>query len=124
MEDEWAFREDWTVTGWSAKDAWVRLKLDAFYVRTSRQGKKVLYIIDYKTGKVYDDHYGQLSFYAMCAMLRPEFADVDAVVAQLWYIDIGPEATREELFVRAELEDMQERSEERRVGKECRSRWS
>ena len=105
-EDEWAFREDWSITDWKTKDVWVRLKLDAFYVRVVK-GKKILYIIDYKTGKVYDDHYGQLSFYAMFAMLRPEFADVDAVVAQLWYLDIGPEATREEMFVREELEDMQ-----------------
>lgn len=104
-EEEWAFTSEWQVTDWSAKDAWVRLKLDAFYVRTVR-GKKVLRVIDYKTGKVYDDHYGQCSFYAMACLLRPEFADVDEVETELWYLDIGPEATRKEVFLRTELEDM------------------
>jgi len=105
-EDEWAFTEGWQVTDWKAADAWVRLKLDAFYVRIVR-GKKVLTVIDYKTGKVYDDHKGQLSFYAMACMLRPEFADVDKVECELWYIDIGPEATARDFYERSELADMQ-----------------
>ena len=64
--------------GWLHPEAWLRLKLDA------RIGD---YIVDFKTGKVYDDHVKQGRLYANVHMvLNPE---VDEVEVEFWYLNLG-----------------------------------
>lgn len=98
-EQEWAFNEQWQLVKWTDPTAWVRMKIDAHYITGT-----TMTIIDYKSGKVYDNNRAQLSFYAMAAMtLMPQ---IKKVVGQLWYLDHGPMQTVEEIFFREELEDM------------------
>lgn len=103
VEEEWAFTKQWKVTQWKACDAWVRLKMDAYYV-TATNGKMVMTIIDYKTGKVYEDNKKQLSFYALAGFLRNPL--VDKVNVELWYLDQGPQHTHRDSYLREEVEDM------------------
>src|SRR5438034_3993039 len=41
-----------------------------------------------------------------------------------WLVDIGAHAQKDQLLADIDTPDLDQRSEERRVGKECRSRWS
>lgn len=79
-EEEFVLDKEWQliVNGWAHKDAWLRLKLDA---RIDN------YIVDFKTGKVYDDHINQGRLYAnVCMMLNPEYDEVDV---EFWYLNSG-----------------------------------
>lgn len=100
-EEEWAFNQKWEPVPW--KVGWVRLKMDCYYITTVK-GKRVMTIIDYKTGKVYEDNKKQLSFYALAGFLR--FPDVDSINVELWYLDQGPKHTHKDSYVAKELEDM------------------
>jgi RecB family exonuclease len=82
VEQQWAFRKNWTTTEWFSADAWVRLVVDVANV-----GDATARIIDYKTGKEYAAHDDQLSLYALGAFCR--FPDVTTVTVELWYTDIG-----------------------------------
>ena len=96
-EEEWAVNRDWQFTGWDAKDTWLRAKLDAYYVEGS-----TLTLIDYKTGKVYPDHAGQVALYALLGFLK--FNHVETVNVQLWYLDQG--FIKEDSFDLEEVPDM------------------
>lgn len=87
-EEEWAFRKDWTPTGWFDDDAWCRVKVDCAYVDP---GRKLMVVIDYKTGKERDYHLEQLDLYALAGFLKAEELgdDVTHVEVQLWYLDQG-----------------------------------
>lgn len=61
-----------------------RAKLDASVV-VEEDDSHVMYIIDYKTGKVYDDHEKQANDYAACAY--EHFPEVDKFVVEFWYLD-------------------------------------
>ena len=85
-EEEWAFTAEWVPTGWFDKDAWCRVKVDAFHMFKEELtvcGK----VIDYKTGKLNPTHLDQLSLYALCAFCK--YPELDAVEVQLWYLDHG-----------------------------------
>jgi len=98
-EEEWAFDTQWRRVEWDSPHAWVRMKIDAFYIHGN-----TLYLIDYKTGKVYENNRAQLSFYAMAAMKwNPT---IDKVIGELWYLDQGPLKTAREVFNRDELPAM------------------
>lgn len=95
-EGELAFTSNWTPTGWFSSDCWVRVKVDALLVTTSE-----LVVVDYKTGKKYDDHIQQLSLYALAGLVVNPL--VDKVRTQDWYLDIAPPANvLEEVFKRSD----------------------
>ena len=91
-EQEWAFTKDWAVTGWFDRNAWLRIKVDAHYLEVKK--KKALretkvVIIDYKTGKIHEDHALQRSLYALGAFLM--YPDAVEVEAAHWYLEQGHE---------------------------------
>lgn len=83
-EQQWCFTKEWKPTGWFDADAWCRIIVDAAYVRKE---DNVLVVIDYKTGKLNDQHLEQLDLYALAGLLQ--YPDVAAVEVQLWYVDHG-----------------------------------
>ena len=90
VEEGWAFTSAWEPTGWFAKDAWCRIKVDL----VAPLAAGVVRVTDHKTGRVRDRGYGeQLELYALGAMLM--FDDVEEVVTTIRYIDHGiePEKT-------------------------------
>ena len=94
-EEEWAYTSAWEPTGWFDKDAWCRVKVDAYHVMQHKTHGLLGTVIDYKTGKVRDYHLEQLSLYALAALLR--YPELKAVEVQLWYLDQGvqlPEAPK------------------------------
>lgn len=94
-EVEWAFTRQYTPTGWFAKDAWLRIKVDVYTEEYKPQ--PLLAIIDYKTGKTYPEHRQQRSLYALgglqlvalgALMSKADAANVTATAAH-WYTDTG-----------------------------------
>lgn len=83
VESQWAMNNKWSSTGWFDKDAWCRIVVDAAHAIDKQRFK----VIDYKTGKVYEENKEQLSLYALGAFARNPTADV--VEAELWYLDQG-----------------------------------
>lgn len=85
LEGEWAVDRNWTPVAWRSRDAWARIKLDAF-VRIS---KTHAVVIDYKTGKKFGNeikHAEQCQLYQLAAFLRyPELQIIDV---ELWYTDL------------------------------------
>jgi len=81
-ELEIALRADWSVTTWFSRDAWLRIKVDAFVM----DGDKAR-VIDYKTGKRREEHAEQLELYAMGIFLTR--SAIDRVGVELWYLDTG-----------------------------------
>jgi hypothetical protein len=83
VEQQWAFNRKWEEVSWFAKDAWLRIKVDAHTL----QGTKV-HIVDHKTGKEHEpDHGWQRDLYALGALLKYLWAT--EVVAEHWYLDAG-----------------------------------
>lgn len=84
LEGEWAVNKDWEPVAWASRDAWARIKLDAF-VRIS---KTHAVVIDYKTGRRFGNevkHAEQTQLYQLAAFLRyPELEHIDV---ELWYLD-------------------------------------
>lgn len=117
-EQEWAFDADWKPVSWFAKQAWVRIKMDAHWLeqtaskmKPGRAGVKAfsmrettVHVVDYKTGKIYeDDHALQRSLYAVGALLM--YPDAVEVVVAHWYLDLGEERT--ETFTAGQLPALQ-----------------
>jgi len=101
-EEEVAFNKNWEPVAWAV--GWVRAKIDVYFKRKGRKGTTEMTIIDYKTGKVYEENKKQLSFYALLGfILHPE---VNVINVELWYIDQGPGATHQDTYRREEMEDM------------------
>lgn len=96
VEQMWVFTNKWVRTTWNDWDgAWLRIKMDVHYVQVEDKIGKVLYIIDYKTGKdksLSDENDEQLRLYALGGMLM--YPEVKMIVTSLWYIDYGTERTR------------------------------
>ena len=90
VEENWAFREDWSETTWDdwAK-CWLRVKVDAWHF----EANNVLILTDWKTGKFSDyklpDYVEQLDLYKLAALLR--FAHIPnlRVGSRLVYTDHG-----------------------------------
>lgn len=87
-EEQWAFTSNWQTTGWFDKDAWLRVKMDAYYLENFKMG-----LIDHKTGKVKEDHITQLGLYALAGFKK--FPEIETAVASLWYLDHGTMTSRE-----------------------------
>jgi hypothetical protein len=96
----WAFSSKWKLVEWYARDAWCRIKTDAYAVVPKSDEALV---VDFKTGKPRDDHKDQLSLYAVGGflVLPPEVESIDA---SMWYVDQGVET--KETFLRENLLDM------------------
>ena len=92
-EEEFVFDNKWQLmkNAWKNKDAWLRSKLDA---RIDN------YIIDFKTGKIYDAHVHQGRLYANLFMMANP--DVDEVDIEFWYLSSGQVTNFE--FKREDLE--------------------
>lgn len=86
-EQKWAFDRQWVPTKWRGPKTWLRAVTDT-YTMLSR----VMRIIDFKTGKVYDKHRTQGELYAACGM---EYAkkilkvEPKLIVVEFWYLDKG-----------------------------------
>jgi len=105
VEAEWAFRQDWSITSWFAKDVWVRAKLDVVVLNPYTD---IATVIDWKTGKFnlefkVEEYMEQLELYALTTMLMyPELQEVTPV---LGFVDYGikypdvprPSFTREDV---------------------------
>lgn len=96
-EQDWAIDRDWVPCAWNSETAWNRAKLDAFVHVSSTEGRA----IDYKTGKKFGNevkHMEQLQLYQLLSFMR--FPELETITAELWYIDIGPDATTARTFTR------------------------
>lgn len=82
VELEVCFNKDWQPVDWFAKDAWVRIKIDALV-----KDSDYCLIIDHKTGRVRDSYEPQLELYALTGLLM--FPNVNVVDTELWFVDAG-----------------------------------
>lgn len=85
VEQEWAYTSAWKPTGWFAKDAWFRQKMDA---GAAMDGGYMI-AIDWKTGKPWGDGKDQMELTAVSIFAR--YYDVQEVDTRLWYLDSGEE---------------------------------
>lgn len=86
VEQEWAFNAQWNPTSWFGRDAWLRVKMDAHYLKAA-----TLPVIDYKTGKIYPEKAElQMSLYGLAGLLM--YPTVKVVLPALWYLDQPLEA--------------------------------
>lgn len=99
-EQEWAFDRDWRQVDWRDWNrAWLRVKTDACLERS--KPKPLVRIVDYKTGKVYDDHKQQRSLYALGGLQLVQLGELAggsakvSLTAEHWYADTGLTATEE-----------------------------
>lgn len=84
VEGDWGFRRDWSVTGWTDKDCWARVKLDAMHFETPTSAR----VIDWKTGKKFGNelkHNQQGMTYAIAAFKR--YPELEFVAVQFAYLD-------------------------------------
>lgn len=91
-EEQWAFNAEWEQVDWFARDAWLRIMVDAHYLDVKKNGalrNTTVYIIDHKTGKHHPEHALQRSLYALGAFLR--YPDAKLVVVRHLYVDHGEE---------------------------------
>lgn len=82
-EGQWAFTEKWEPVDWFAKNAWVRIKIDAFYFLL--KNRKSASIDDFKTGKPKDHHQLQLSLYGIGAFEK--YPELEEARTRLLYLD-------------------------------------
>lgn len=91
LEEDWAFRTDWSPCGWFDDDVWGRGKLD-FFIRESETS---CVIGDYKTGNRWNNtvkHADQGLAYALQVYHR--FPEIEHFRVEFWYIDDGTKSTR------------------------------
>lgn len=100
-EQEWAFDKGWRRCDWFAKEAWLRVKMDAAYTL-----KEEVLIIDHKTGKYRPGEYAeQLELYGLAALLV--YPEATVASCRLWFLDTGDEACA--VFSRKELPDLKKK---------------
>lgn len=108
IEDDWAYRSDWSQTDWKAKDVWLRMKLDVF-IRENLTSAK---IIDHKTGRKFGNelsHSEQAMIYAIGAFVR--YPELEYIECEFWYLDHGEKLFK--IFRRFEFETFLKRIEQR-----------
>ena len=84
LEGEWAINKNWEPVAWGDRDAWARIKLDAFV----RLSKTHAVVIDYKTGRKFGNeikHAEQTQLYQLAAFLR--YPELETIDVELWYTD-------------------------------------
>jgi len=83
-EERWGFtRELRPVDFFRGPKVWLRAVTDVHIV-----GQDTLYVIDFKTGRVYDEHEEQAEIYAVAG--KAMFPKVRNVEVEFWYLDQGP----------------------------------
>lgn len=85
MEDEWAMTREWEPCDWKAKDAWLRLKLDALVFLSDTEAVA----IDLKTGRRQGNeikHAEQVQLYQLVTFLR--YPQLETLHTELWYSDV------------------------------------
>jgi len=95
-ELEVCFNKDWEPVDWFAKDAWVRIKIDALV----KEGNYCL-VVDFKTGRIRDSYDPQLELYALTALLM--FPTIDTVDTSLYFVDAGRKLDGQR-YTRADLD--------------------
>lgn len=108
VEEDWGFTDKWAVTGYYAKDTWLRVKLDAMLMRSETSA--VVY--DWKTGKKFGNelkHLSQAQLYALAAFSR--FPELQFVTVDFRYLDHGTNLTK--TYSREQAEMFRPRWEER-----------
>lgn len=97
VEQDWAFDKNWNPCSWFGPQAWLRIKMDAYYLEEKKlKGGMVettVIVIDHKTGKKWPDHAKQARLYALGAMLT--FPDACKIIVKYWYLDLGEETAEE-----------------------------
>ena len=86
LEGEWAMDKEWAPTEWKAKNAWVRMKLDACVFRNKKQSHVV--VIDYKSGRKFGNevkHTEQGQLYSLGVVMR--YPRVEIIDVEFWYLD-------------------------------------
>lgn len=91
VELEVCFNKDWQPVDWFAKDAWVRIKIDALV----KEGNTCL-IVDHKTGRVRDSYEPQLELYALTGLLM--FPTIEQIDTELWFVDAGRKVEGQRYF--------------------------
>ena len=98
VELEWAFDKAYNPVSWFDKTAWLRMKTD---VCADTVKPPVVDIVDWKTGKQYDDHREQRSLYALGGLQLVQLGklaggskDVKLSAAHI-YVDTGITATED-----------------------------
>lgn len=76
-----AFNEKWDIVEWDSNDVWFRCVMDLL-VETPDE----VAIYDWKTGKVYDDHFHQREIYAIAGLLK--YPDLKQITTTHVYLDI------------------------------------
>ena len=130
-EQEWAFTKQYVMTSWFAKDAWLRIKMDAHYLELQKVRKLTetkIVTVDYKTGREHQEHALQRSLYAVGAL--QVYPDAQSVHVEHWYLDSG--AVGADDFKRSQLPMLLKQWEQRtramlndhrfapRAGQHCR----
>lgn len=83
VEEDWAFTKNWTQTGWTVADTWLRMKLDLCVVIDD-----TAWVIDHKTGRKFGNevkHNEQGQLYALAVFLRDP--SINKVIVEFWYHD-------------------------------------
>lgn len=99
VEQDWAFNQDWTPTGWFDADAWSRIKLDVF-INFGAEG----IVDDWKTGKKFGNevkHAQQGQLYGIGAFMR--YPELEKVKVRFTYVDHPPKTDTEREYTRAVL---------------------
>jgi hypothetical protein len=102
VEQEWAFDRQWNPCDWRDwKKAWLRIKTDACASATEPPHVD---IVDWKTGKVHDEHKQQRSLYALGGLQLVQLGALaggskdTTLTAQHVYVDTGQSATEDFKF--------------------------
>lgn len=115
VEDDWAFRKDWSQTQWNDwTGCWLRVKLD----NADNEDPDVLVIRDWKTGKfreeLNEEYVEQLELYALCGLLLyPHVKEVHPFLAYLDADVIYPDPDAPTVYTRADLPRLQKAWEKR-----------
>lgn len=100
VEGDWAYDRQWNTTGWTDKNCWARMKLDAIW----HQSETSADIIDWKTGRKFGNelkHNQQGMGYAIGAFRR--YPNLQFVNVKFAYLDKNDELTGTYTRKQAEL---------------------
>lgn len=99
VEQQLAFDKNWNPCSWFGPEAWLRVVCDCEWVDDDNR----VHVVDYKSGKIRDDHLEQLSLYAIAMFIKyPRATHVDT---SLWYLDAGE--LKAETYERKDLAKLQ-----------------
>jgi RecB family exonuclease len=90
VEEDWAFTRVWDNTGWTSKDCWLRVKLDAM----DRISPTAAIVYDWKTGRKFGNeikHGQQALLYVLAAFIR--YPELEFIESNMVYLDKGEKMT-------------------------------